>query len=143
MTLGRRTSIWLVIGSIVLCSWCTLLSGVGGWLMGHDLGQREMRAQLLPETGVMITRVERGGPAARAGIQRGDTIIAVNGVAVEDVPALRDELWRYKPGDTVALTYRHDLGEGVTQVQLESHPGTQRPYLGIYYTARADEPADL
>lgn len=111
--------------------------------MGYDLGRRETRAELLPDTGVLVVRVERGGPADLAGIGRNDTIIAVNGSTVEDIPALRATLARYRPGDEVTVAYRHDTGEQVTRVRLGRFPGSDQPYLGIYYTARAEEPADL
>lgn len=137
-------AVWVVIGIIIVCSWCSLLSGFGGWLIGYDLGKREARAALLPGTGVLVTRVEQGGPAERAGIVRSDMITAVNGIAVYDVVALREQLLTYRPGDTLLVTYRHDLGEQATYLILGHYPGSfNQPYLGIYYTARADEPADM
>ncbi len=139
----RMTIIWLLFGSVLICSWCSLLSGVGGWLLGYDLGQRETRAGLLPEVGVLIVRVERDSPADQGGLARGDTITAINGVVVADVPALRDELLGYAPGDVVKVTYRDDLGERAASVTLGRFPEENRPYLGIYYTARAESPSDL
>ncbi len=134
---------WVLAAGILLCSWCSLLSGVGGWMMGYDLGKREMQAALLPESGVLITRVERDSPAARAGLSRGDMITALNGVAIQDVVDLRDELLNYQPGERVLISYRHDLGDHGTYVTLDSYPGRTIPYLGIYFTARAESPADL
>lgn len=141
--MSKRTIIYLLIGSLLLCSGCSLFSGIGGWLMGYDLARRETRAALLPETGVLVVRVDRSGPAAQAGIAAGDTIVAVNGIAVADVPALRNELLRYRPGDEVRISYRHDLRERDTLVTLARYADGDRPYLGIYYTARAEEPADI
>ncbi|MCG8346895.1 MAG: PDZ domain-containing protein [Chloroflexales bacterium] len=143
MILGRKTIIAILIGFVAMASWCAMFSGAAGWLMGYDLARRETRAQLLPSAGVLVVRVERGGPAAKAGIKRGDMIIALNSVSVDDVPSLRDELFHYHPGDNIAITYRHDYGENIAQVQLGKLPGAEQPYLGIYYTARAEEPADL
>lgn len=112
--------------------------------MGYDLGKRETRAAFLPDAGVLVTRVEHDSPADQAGIGRGDIIIALNGVYVADVVALRNELMSYRPGDDVLVTYRHDLGEHATNVRLARFPGRGNdPYLGIYFTARAEEPADM
>jgi S1-C subfamily serine protease len=112
--------------------------------MGYDLGKRESRAALLPETGILITRIERDSPVDQTGISRGDTIIAINGRPVDGVVALRDELHGYAPGDSVMITYRHDLVEQATYVTLGHFPGSvNTPYLGIYYTARAESPADM
>jgi membrane-associated protease RseP (regulator of RpoE activity) len=135
---------WLLVGILVLCSWCSLVSGFGGWIMGYDLGRREARASFLPEKGVLVTRVEQGSPAEQAGIVRGDMITGINGVSVDDVVSLRDELMGFQPGERVLITYRHDLGEQITYVSLGQFPGSVNiPYLGIYFTARAEKPADM
>lgn len=138
----RRTA-WLLLGGALLCSWCSLLSGVGGWIMGYDLGKREAKAALLPATGVLVTRVEHDGPADQAGIRRGDMIIGMNGIPVDDVVALQNVLMDYEPGDSVLVTYHHDLGKHATYVELARSPDSDKPYLGIYYTARAEAPADM
>lgn len=140
----RRVALWLLAGGIISCGWCTLFSGISGWLMGYDLGQREARMSLLPDTGVLVTRVERGGPADLAGIERGNIIIAINGVMIADVPMLQAELMRYEPGQQVQITFRDHTTERITTVVLGYFPGsnTSLPYLGIYYTARAENPAD-
>lgn len=150
MNVTPRRTIWLAAGLLVVCGWCTLLSGMSGWLMGYDLGWREGRVEQLASvqvapvgTGVLVIRVQRGSPADRAGITRNDMITAVNGILVEDVPALRSEILRYQPGDDIEITIIHERGEVTTEVKLERFPNSDEPYLGIYYTARAEEPADI
>ena len=154
MKLDRRApAAWLMLGAVVACAWCSALSGLGGWVMGQDLARRETRAEFatamaarenLPPLGVLVTRVDRTGPAARAGIQRGDTIIAINGTHVQDVRDLRDQLRGYRAGDTVHLTVVREAGQEDVAVRLDPFPDdNRRPYLGIYFTARAEEPADL
>jgi membrane-associated protease RseP (regulator of RpoE activity) len=150
VSVKSRRTIWLAIGLLVVCGWCNLLSGLGGWLMGYDLGWREGRVeqqatmQTAPiSTGVLVIRVQRGSPADAAGITRNDLITAVNGILVEDVPALRSEILRYRPGDNIEITFLHERGEVTTEVQLDRFPDREEPYLGIYYTARAEDPADL
>jgi S1-C subfamily serine protease len=154
MKLERRVPLpWLIAGALVSCVWCSFLSGLGGWIMGRDLAAREQRALYeteiatradLPQLGVLVTRTDRGGPADRAGIQRGDTITAINGVNVQDVRDLRDHLRDFHPSDTVRLTVQAEKGEEQLSVRLDPFPGdTSRSYLGVYYTARADDPADL
>lgn len=54
--------------------------------------------------GVFVVRVT-SAEARRAGLVRGDVIVAVNGRKVTDFTSLQQTLWaHYKPGDTVALT---------------------------------------
>jgi PDZ domain-containing secreted protein len=154
MRLERRVPLpWLIAGALVSCVWCSFLSGLGGWIMGRDLAAREQRAIFeteiaaradLPQLGVLVTRRDTNGPAARVGIQRGDTITAINGAHLEGARDLRDHLRDFHPNDTVRLTVLRERGEEDLSVRLAAFPGdSQRPYLGIYYTARGDEPADL
>jgi PDZ domain-containing secreted protein len=154
MKLERRVSLpWLLAGALIACAWCSFLSGLGGWIMGRDLAGREQQALLetaaggrtsLPPLGVLVTRLDRAGPAAAAGIQRGDTIMAINGAHIEDARDLRDQLRTYRSGDTVRLTVLGETGETDVGVKLDVFPGDgRRPYLGVYYTARGEDPADL
>lgn len=127
----------------MICLWCSLISGIGGWLFGYDVGKQEIRNIFLPDTGVLVVRVVRGGPAEASGIKRGELITAVNGVRVEDARDLRNELLKYRPGTAVTLTVRGERGDRSVRVFLGTFPGQDLPYLGIYYTARVEEPADL
>ncbi len=140
--LKRKHIIW-GIAAVIILGWCSLASGLGGWLLGYDQGKREMQSALLPESGVLVTRVEEDSPAAAAGILRGDMLTAVDGVSVADVPDLRRQLFATAPGDTVLLTFRRDRGTYVVVVETARHPTDDLPYLGIYYTARAESPADI
>jgi PDZ domain-containing secreted protein len=144
---------WLISGVVILCAWCSFLSGLGGWIMGQDVAQREAQIKLetaiatrpdLPPLGVQVIRLDRSGPAARAGIRRGDVIVAIDDTLVEAARDLHDQLNRYHAGDTVRLTVQSERGEEQVDVRTDPFPGdSTRPYLGIYYTARGEEPADL
>jgi len=61
--------------------------------------------------GVVVTEVAPGGAAERAGLQRGDIVLAVKGRAVSDAAALYRELAGLKPGDVVPL-WVHRSGSG-------------------------------
>ena len=61
--------------------------------------------------GALVSSVSEGSPAA-AGVQRGDVIVAVDGVAVSDGNALRNRVASTKPGSTVTLSL---VREGTTQ----------------------------
>ena len=46
MKLDRRMSVpWLLAGALIACAWCSFLSGIGGWIMGRDLAQREQQSE--------------------------------------------------------------------------------------------------
>jgi S1-C subfamily serine protease len=56
--------------------------------------------------GVRIGRLQPEAPAALAGLERGDLIVAVGGEATPDLGALRDVLERKSPGDGVKVRVR-------------------------------------
>lgn len=80
----------------------------------------------------------------RAGIERGDLIVAIESVPVQDARDLRTQLLRHRVGDRVRITVLRERGEQNLSVELGAFPGNPAaPYLGVYYTARGEEPADL
>ena len=56
--------------------------------------------------GVGVAAVERGGPAARGGLQPGDVIVGINGETVETSRALIRAVAATTPGNTVRLAVR-------------------------------------
>ncbi len=53
--------------------------------------------------GAIVSSVEDGGPADKAGIEQGDVILKVNGQAVDDSNDLRNRIGSATPGDQVSL----------------------------------------
>jgi len=71
--------------------------GLGGQTL--PLPRRVVRHFGLPaESGVRIESVERGSPAADAGLARGDVIVAIDGVPIRDI----DTLQRVMGADAIA-----------------------------------------
>jgi Do/DeqQ family serine protease len=68
--------------------------------------------------GALVSDVERGGPAAGAGVQRGDVITALNGETVRDSNELRNEVAQMQPGSDARLTVRRDGSEREITVTL-------------------------
>jgi S1-C subfamily serine protease len=74
--------------------------------------------------GVIVERVEQGGPAQKAGISPGDVITTVNGTATPDTTALGQVLAQLKPGDTAKVTVRRSDGSTASvDVVLGQLPG--------------------
>ena len=60
----------------------------------------------LPDNnGVFVVNVFPGSGAADAGMKSEDIIRSVNGNSVSGIPALQEQVGRFRPGDTIALTY--------------------------------------
>jgi Do/DeqQ family serine protease len=55
--------------------------------------------------GVVLSQVYPGGPAAQAGLVKGDVLVSVDGFTVTDSNALRYRVVTHRPGDTAAIRY--------------------------------------
>ncbi len=73
---------------------------------------------LSSRSGALVSGVERGSPAAAAGVQRGDVITALNGAAVKDSNVLRNEIAQLLPGTEVTLTVLRDGREQQLKARL-------------------------
>ncbi len=107
----------------------------------HSLGQGYVGLQLMrltpelrahfgvPEdAGVMVSRVEEGGPAEAAGIRVGDIVTAVDGERVDDGRSLSRAVRQKDDGENVTLELYRDGG-------IESLPVTiaarERPVIDL------------
>ncbi len=76
-------------------------------------------------TGVYVNGVSAGGPAAKAGLQVGDVIVAADGRATLTSDALGTVLAGLKPGQTIKLTVQRQSGARVAiGLKLGELPGT-------------------
>jgi S1-C subfamily serine protease len=74
--------------------------------------------------GVIVTSVQSGGPAAKAGIKPGDVIQQINGKATPTLSDLQGLLAELKPGETASVTVLQPDGSQKTiQVQLSDLTG--------------------
>ncbi len=80
--------------------------------------------RLTDTRGVLIGDVPPG-PAAQAGIQRGDVITEINGDRVEDSNQLRLKISMTPPGTTVRVKFLRDGVEKTVSVKLTEAPGEQ------------------
>jgi serine protease Do len=55
------------------------------------------------QKGAIVSDTVPGGPSARGGLQPGDVIVSVNGVAIKTSTELTREVAKAKPGDTLKL----------------------------------------
>ena len=85
--------------------------------------------QALSEQGLVIVEVAADGPAAEAGLVRGDILLAVDGEAVERVADLRNLLSTLNPEEEVTLSVLHGDEERELTLTLGERNG--RAFMGI------------
>jgi serine protease Do len=82
----------------------------------------------LPEgtEGIVVVSVQPGAPAAKAGLEDGDVIIAIEGKKVRDPSELTNAIGLLSPGSKVKVTYfRNGKKANVTAI-LANYPGDLR-----------------
>jgi Do/DeqQ family serine protease len=77
-------------------------------------------------TGALVSDVEDGSPAEKAGIKRGDVITALNGEQIKDNNALRNEVAELQPGSEATVTILRDGKEQVITATLGELEGANR-----------------
>lgn len=116
----------------------------GGFRFDRGFGQTMPDDEAMPESqsqrGALVGEVVKDGPAAKAGVQAGDLISAIDGEAVDSPQALVDALAERKPGDVALLTITGADAQEATEVEvtLGQHPDdAARAYLGVSVSAAA------
>ena len=77
--------------------------------------------------GAIVTSVQSGGPAERAGIKRGDVITAINKQPIVDNNSLRNLVAGQSPGSNVDVTALRNGRDQNFQVALAELPDRPRP----------------
>ena len=84
------------------------------------------------EASTTLGAVTEGGPAQAAGIQAGDTVVALNGVPVDDWMQFREAMGAVEPGAEVQITYTRGGGEPVTvAVTTEFSSAAGQAVIGV------------
>ncbi|MCC6898181.1 MAG: Do family serine endopeptidase [Polyangiaceae bacterium] len=108
---------------------------VRGWLgvSIQDVDQELATAlALAAPTGVLVSDVQRGSPAERAGLLRGDVITALEGQKVDGVGQFRNRIAATAAGKQVKLVLLRDKKSVELSAALAEQPGDRKPL------ARAD-----
>jgi serine protease Do len=97
--------------------------------MAEGLGLKEA-------AGVVVATVEKGSPAAKAGVQLHDVILAINGKKIKSYDAFRNEVALLAPGSRARLDILRDgkpveltvkLGERPTAAAAQKEPPAEEP----------------
>jgi serine protease Do len=95
--------------------------------LGVSLPARDMDAAMAESfgfdgRGVVVEGVVRGGPADRAGLQRGDIITGIAGRATPTIESLRRRVAQQQPGTSVRIRFFRDGREQEVDVDLVELP---------------------
>ncbi len=98
----------------------------GGGHPGGQPGARKVSLGTMPDfafggPGVKVQEVREGSPAAAAGIQAGDVIIAVDEAGIQGLRELGSTLREYQAGDTVTVRLKRGEQELDVQATLEEN----------------------
>jgi serine protease DegQ len=96
-----------------------------GWIgVGvQDINKELAESFKLPTAkGVLITQIERGSPADKAGVRLGDVLVAVNGKPVGDTTTMLNLVAALRPGEQARVRVARNLEETDLTVTIGRRP---------------------
>ncbi len=73
------------------------------------------------KSGVVVADVQSGGPASKAGINKGDVIVKIGDKDIDNISKLRYYLYQYNIGDTIEITIIRNNEQKKVNVKLEGN----------------------
>ena len=73
--------------------------------------------------GIYVASVSEGGAASEAGLRKGDVILSVDGVAVNDSATFLEQIGKRRPGDEITLRLRRGEREITAKATLQNKAG--------------------
>lgn len=73
--------------------------------------------------GIYVASVAEGGAASEAGLRKGDVILSVDGVAVNDSATFLEQIGKRRPGDEITLKLRRGEKDITTKATLQNKAG--------------------
>ena len=84
--------------------------------MGKETGIKELG-------GVYVATVSEDGAASAAGIRKGDVIVAIDGVKIDNASAVQEQIAKHRPNDKVKITVKRDGEVKLFDVTLRNKAG--------------------
>lgn len=97
-------------------------ASLGVTLVDVDSAETAMQYRV-NSTGVYISQVTSGGPAANAGLQSGDRIVSVGGTAVSSAADVKQAIRSHSVGDTIEVKVSRNGSEQTMKVTLGEYQG--------------------
>ncbi len=77
-------------------------------------------------TGIYVSDLKETGAAKEAGIKKGDVIVKIDNVVVNNTAELQEQLSKHRPGEKVKVTFIRDNKEKTVDVVLRNLQGDTR-----------------
>ncbi len=74
--------------------------------------------------GVQIKSLNLNSPAAKAGLQKNDILIEINGVELNSTSDFYEQINKYRPGDEIRLTYHRKKIKNIVPITLTNYLNT-------------------
>lgn len=109
-----------------------------------DVDYRDAEEQKLAAVrGILITNVIENGSAEAAGLKENDVIVGFDGIPVNSVGQLQEQVGKHRPGDKASITYMRNGKESNVSVVLKNASGntdvvTREISSDIVYGARLE-----
>ncbi|MGK7397150.1 MAG: trypsin-like peptidase domain-containing protein [Candidatus Cyclobacteriaceae bacterium M3_2C_046] len=75
-------------------------------------------------TGVVVSYIQKNGAADKAGLQKGDIILQINGEAINSRAIFEETISYYSPGDAINITYKRNGKVQQKRLTLTNRLGT-------------------
>ena len=85
--------------------------------------EADLNIKYKPGEGVLITSILEGSAAESGKLKAGDMITKFNGVVVKSSPELQEQVSKYKPGDKITITTKHNDKESTVDIILKAKLG--------------------
>ena len=97
---------------------------IRGWIgiVPEDVSEGQARQAGLAHGGVMIINLYVGSPAQKAGLTRGDLILAINGTPVHSAEGALVRIASQKPGSTLRISVQRGTGTQTVTVKVKEQP---------------------
>jgi serine protease Do len=90
----------------------------------QDVTSEVAEKQNLSEVkGILVTRIVEDGSAEAAGMKENDVIIKLDGLPVNTVSELQEQVGKHRPGDKVTVTYLRSGKENTIPIVLKNAAG--------------------
>lgn len=76
--------------------------------------------------GIIITKIVENGSAEAANLKVNDVIVKFDGMTVNSVPELQEQVGKHRPGDKASVTYLRDGKEFTASVVLKNAAGNTK-----------------